>query len=251
MVQEVREIEKRERNVVVFNVPESTEEEEEERTKADWEKMKDIIIKELSCDDICPTKVVRIGKTGRHPKQMLVVFRSVEDCEQLLKKHREGPKLKNDVFVTRDRTFRQRQEAKLFREEREKEERNREGSGDPIQPLGGRGRGRGRPRGGGRGGRGGGRGRGSRAPDSNSRKRRNSDELANVTNMDEEAKRRRTGVGVGAATATTETTAAAAAATAAATRSPERVKPASDHQATPRSIPDSELGAVGGEEGNF
>ena len=54
MVQEVREIEKRERNVVVFNVPESTEEEEEERTKADWEKMKDII-KELSCDDICPT----------------------------------------------------------------------------------------------------------------------------------------------------------------------------------------------------
>ena len=103
----------------MFNVPESTEEEEEERTKADWEKMKDIIIKELSCDDICPTKVVRIGKTGRHPKQMLVVFRSVEDCEQLLKKHREGPKLKNDVFVTRDRTFRQRQEAKLFREEKE------------------------------------------------------------------------------------------------------------------------------------
>ena len=71
--------------------------------------------------------------------------------------------------------------------------------------------------------------------------------------MDEEAKRRRTGVVVGAATATTETAAAAAAAaaTAAATRSPERVKPASDHQATPRSIPDSELGAVGGEEGNF
>ena len=113
VVQEVREIERREKNIVVFNVPETTEGEEEDKAKADWEKIKEVF-KELSCDDISPNKVVRIGKTGRHPKQVLVIFRTVDECELVLKKHRKGPKLRNDVFLNRDRTFRQRQEARLF-----------------------------------------------------------------------------------------------------------------------------------------
>ena len=227
VVQEVREIEKREKNIVVFNVPESTEgEEEEERRKADYDKIKGIL-NELACDGIIPSKVIRIGKTGRHPKQILVIFRSVDECESVLKKSRDGPKLKNEVFLTRDRTFKQRQEAKQFREEKEKEENNQERNGELAQPRGG-GRGRGRSRGGR--GRGGGRG-GVRASDSGSRKRRNSDEPENLVNLDEESKRRRTGGGRGGGGGGTV---------------PEAIAT----ENTPSvSSPNSELGAVGGADG--
>ena len=220
VVQEVREIERRDKNIVVFNVPETTEGEEEERTKADGDKITEIL-KELTCDGISSSKVVRIGKTGRHPKQMLVIFKSVEECEQVLRKSREGPKLKNDVFLTRDRTFRQRQEAKRFREAKENEERNQEMSAEQPQPVGGRGRGRGRSRGGGGRGRG---GRGGRVTDSASRKRRNSGESETVTNVDEESKRRRTGAVTGLAA------------------------PVALGTATPAPSTSSELGAVGGAE---
>ena len=236
VVQEVREIEKRERNVVIFNVKEpmgeGVEEEEEDRK----EKIKEIF-KELSCDEIQPKKIVRIGKAGRFPRQILAVLSSSDECEKLVKKSRDGPKLKDEVFVTRDRTFRQRQEAKQFRLEKEKEERD----GDASQPGRGRGgRGRGRSRGGG----GGGRGRGGRGANStsSSRKRRNSGDPGNDEPNEEEAKRQKTVNrdmdGGGGATEVPE---------APDNLTPARIKPTSDHQATPLSVPDSALGAVGGE----
>ena len=225
VVQEVREIEKRERNVVIFNVkePMGEEEEKEEDRK---EKIKEIF-KELSCEAIQPQKIVRIGKAGRFPRQILAVLSSADECERLIKKSRDGPKLKDEVFVTRDRTFRQRQEAKQFRLEKEKEERE----GDASQPGRGRGgRGRGRSRGGG------GRGRGGRGANSisTSRKRRNSCDAGNAEPNEEEVKRQKTGGGTGGgggATAVSDN------------QSPARVKPTT-------SVPDCEMGAVGGEE-NF
>ena len=230
MVTEVREIEKRERNVVVFNVPERTEEEEEEGGgKLNAEKIEKIF-KELSCDDIRPTKVVRIGKAGRHPRQILVILRSSEEVERIMKKCRDGPKLTNEVFITRDRTYRQRQEAKLFRMEKEEEEKT--GISSQSGERGGA-RGRGRGRGGG--GRGRGRGRGGRGVESGSRKRRNSGDAETPSDADDEAKRRRMGGGGGEAAA-------------AATPTANRAKPTSEHSATPRTIPDCELGAVGGAE---
>ena len=246
MVQEVREIEKRERNVVVFNVPENSREGEEEEEKDDGgkanaDKIKEIF-DEISCGDICPTKTVRIGKAGRHPRQILVILRSTEEVERIIKKCREGPKLKDEVFITRDRTFKQRQEAKLFRLEREDEERN----GGPTQPGGGRGagRGRGRPRGRGGRGRGRGGGGGGRGLESSSRKRRNSDDADNPNDAEDESKRRKTRggeVGEGGGGVVKEKT-------------PDRAglpKPSSEHQPTPGSRPSSELGAVGGEEESF
>ena len=238
VVQEVREIERREKNIVVFNVAEPTEEEEEARNKADSEKISEIL-KELSCDDISPTRVVRIGKAGRHPKQLLVILRSVEECDKVMKKCREGGKLKDDNFITRDHMFKQRQEARLFRVEKEKEERN-ELSSQPGTVRGGA-RGRGRPRGGGRG-RG---GRGGRGADSASRKRRNSDETENPTDVDDESKRRRTGGGGGGGAA------AVAEAGTAMDKTPDHLnvpKPSSDHLPTPKPSAGSELGAVGGAE---
>ena len=232
VVQEVRELEKRERNIILFNVPEPAGEEEE--TEEDRREKINEIFKELACEEIKPVKLVRIGKAGRYPRQILTVIPTSIECEKILKRSRDGPKPKNDVFITRDRTFRQRQEAKLFRQEKENEERD----GNSTQTGRGRGgRGRGRPRGigGGRGGRG---GRGGQRGDSASasRKRRNSGET-----VDDETKRQRTGVesgaegGAGGINVTVSNT-------------PVRAGPTSEHQPTPRPPSVSELGAVGGEE---
>ena len=249
VVQEVREIKKRERNIVVFNVPEPTGEEEEEESNRD--KIKEIF-RELACEDIKPANAVRIGKVGRYPRQILTVLPSVDDCEKVMKKARDSPKLKDDIFITRDRTFKQRQEAKLFRMEKEKEERE----GNAAHPGRGRGgRGRGRARGGG----GGGRGRGSRGGRrgdslSASRKRRNSNHSEQAGDAEDEAKRQKTGTGMGGGggeAAAVTATQGSSDTVAVASQTPDRVKPTSEHQATPRSIPDSELGAVGGEEENF
>ena len=191
----------------------------------------------MSCDGINPVRIVRIGKAGRHPRQILIVLRSGDECERILKKCRDGPKLRDDVFIMRDRTFKQRQEAKLFRIEKEKEEKNGE-QPQPGSVRGGGGRGRGRPRG--RGGRG---GRGGRFPDSASRKRRNSDDTENSNDVDE-SKRQRTGGGGGT------TARGGASATATTDRTPENsrtTKPSSDHIPTPGPLPATELGAVGGE----
>ena len=222
VVQEVREIEKREKNFIIFNVQEpagGVEEEEEGRR----DKVKEIF-KELSCEEITPKELIRIGKAGKYPRQILTVLHSADECEKILKKCRAGQRLKNEVFITRDRTFKQRQEAKLFRMEKEKEEMN----DDVTQPGRGRGgRGRGRPRGGG-GGRGGGRGRRLDST-STSRKRRNSGDAENAAVTEDEVKRQRMGGGAKGGGAGAEA--------------------AETNQAT-QSTPSSELGAVGGDK-NF
>ena len=223
VAKEVREMERREKNVVIFNVPEPKEGEEDETKAENSEKIRKIF-QELGLEGIQPVEARRFGKTGKYPRKILATLRTREECEKTVKGSRESPALANGVFLTPDRTFNERQEDKLFRLEKEKEE---EGT---AQPERGRGRGRGRPRGRGNFGR----GRGSRAAGSESRKRRNSREDAN-DNDDDESKRRRTGnqegldggaVGGG--------------------EDPTGAKNITPDIATPRSVPDSQLGAVGG-----
>ena len=113
VAKEVREIEKRERNVVIFNIPDSKEEVEEDREKADMREVESVF-KELGLETIQPKNIDRIGKLGgRYPQQIRVVLRTVDDCETILKKCRDGTMLKNNVFITRDRTFNQRQEGQV------------------------------------------------------------------------------------------------------------------------------------------
>ena len=254
VVREVREIEKRVKNIILFNVPESKEKEEEDRRKVDGESV-ELVFRELGLEDIRPANMARIGKPGgRFPQQILVTLESEGECERVMKKWKEGVTLKDGVFITRDRTFNQRQEAKMTRLEREKEEH---GGGEAEQGgetggrggrggggRGGGGRGRGRPRGrggvsrGGRGGRG----------ESGSRKRRNSGEGSKDHDKEDESKRQRTergGGGGGGGVAG----GGDASEQAGGTRTPEPakvIKPSSDRPATPRHIPDSQLGAVGG-----
>ena len=127
VAKEVREMEKRERNIVVFNVPESTEKEEEDRRKDNLRRTEEIL-KELGFADSRPKNLMRIGKTGRFPQQIRVTLQKVKECERVVRTCRDGPTLTNGVFVTRDRTFNQRQEAKLFRIEKE-EDGEEEGRG--------------------------------------------------------------------------------------------------------------------------
>ena len=249
VAKEVREMEKRERNLVIFNIPDSKEEVEEDREKADLREVESVF-KELGLENIQPKNIGRIGKIGgRYPQQIRVILRTVDECESILKKCRDGTMLKNNVFITRDRTFNQRQEAKLFR--------LGEDNGEIGQPEGGKGggggRGRGRPRGsggrgsggrggGGRGGggRGGGRGRGGggrggRVNDQEKRKRGGSDD-------EEESKRQRRAENSGEGVGHTGQSG---------TPDQNRTRPTPEHPPTPRQIPIPELGAVGGTDESF
>ena len=121
-----------------------------------------------------PVNVVRVGINGRFPKKVLVILRTNRECEQVMQ-NAEKTTLPDNIWISRDRTWNQREEARLLREEKEKEE-NQEASQ------------RGRPRGAGKGpGRPKGTAVGSvRGRGSGSRKRRMSGE-------EEEVKWRRTG----------------------------------------------------------
>ena len=259
VVKEVREVEKRVKNIVIFNVPVSKEE-EKDREKEDVGKV-EMVLKELGFEAIRPKSIGRIGKAGgKFPQQILVTLQTVDECEGIMKKYGEGVTLKDKVFITRDRTFNQRQEAKLFRSEQPE---NRMVS---QSEAGGRGRSRGRPRGSGAGGKGvGGRGAGGKGAgggrgggrggggakgkdlESRDRKRNLSDE-----SDEEEAKRQRTGEkegGGGEAREEGETPSTSS--VPASTPQRNTTRPTGDHLATPRLVPDSELGAVGGGTASF
>ena len=225
VAREVREMEKREKNLVLFNVPEPTNVEEEDRKKMDTETII-AIFEKLGFQGLRPAKFVRMGTAGKYPRKILTTLTTADECVQVVRKGREMTSLDNGIFITGDRTYNQRQEARLFRMEKENEERggpaviaNGGGGG-----RGGRGRGRPRGRGTGRGGRG---GRGQRDADVDSRKRRNSNDRPNESD-DDESKRRRTGEG-----------------------DTQSVNQPSQSAAKATAAPSLELGAVGGSESDF
>ena len=181
VVRELREMEKNDRNLVIANIPESLAEEAEVRKRED-EKKVCAVFSELNYEQIKPANVICVGFGGRYLKKILVIFRTKEDKEKILESA-EKTTLSNNVWLARSRTWNQREEARLFREEKRKEEE--EGVVTQTQ--------RGRPRGSGKGpGRpkksvgGSVRGRGSRQEESLSRKRR-------ISGENDEAKWRRTG----------------------------------------------------------
>ena len=164
IIRELREIESREKNVIFSNIPESGSQSPENRMQEDMEKIMNIM-EALHINDITPIKVIRVGKKGNYPRKLLVITNSTNDCEKILEKA-ETITLDNNVFISRDRTFNQREEARLYKEEKDKSEQPK----DPS--ISNRGRSRGRSV------RGRGRGRGvSRDP---GRPEQPNDELRNI-----------------------------------------------------------------------
>ena len=189
VVREIRLIEKSDTNFMVWNIPESTEEAADARKKHDENKVKDVL-KEMNMEQVGMKNVVRSGmKGGRFPRKIKVILMSKEDCNKVMDAS-ESASLSNNVRITRDMTYNQRQEARLFR--LEKEEEGAEGgtstSSVATQDGAGRGRGKGKGRPVGRP-RGSGKGRGGRT---DSRKRSLSgDEPGRAEVEDEENKRRK------------------------------------------------------------
>ena len=141
IIRELKDLEKKGRNFIIANLPESLEEDDEERKKEDLKQVRDVL-SSLKLEDIEPVNVTRVGFSGRYPKKVQVILRTTEECEKVLI-CAEKTILQNEVWIARDRTWNQREEARLFRAEKEKEENQL--STDGVAP------GRGRPRGKGKG----------------------------------------------------------------------------------------------------
>lgn len=114
VVKEVREIEKTDKNFLVWNIPESTKEAAEDRKKFDENKVRDVL-KELKMEELALKNMVQVGfKGGRYPRKILVIMETKKDCIKVLESS-ELAKLTNDVRITRAKTWNQRQEARLLR----------------------------------------------------------------------------------------------------------------------------------------
>ena len=199
VVREVREIEKRDKNFMIWNIPESTEETDEERKKHDEGKVIGVL-RELKMEDVSIKDMARMGeKGGRFPRKIRVIVTSADDCKRVLQKSESG-QLSNDVRLSRDKTFNERQEARLFWLEKDESQKDgfpaadtqgggvRGGRGGGVGGSRGRSRGRGPGRRGGRG------GSARGAVRTESRKRRNSGgDVAQPETEDDENKRRRVG----------------------------------------------------------
>ena len=143
VVREIQEIGKREKNLIFCKIPEVSTEDTEEGRRKDVETI-DGFLRELGAEEVKPVKVLRVGERGQLPRRILVKFDSVADCEKVLHNSWEI-ELPDEAFVTKDRTYNQRQEARRYRLEREREEKD--GAAPQGRGRGGK-RGPGRPRGG-------------------------------------------------------------------------------------------------------
>ena len=197
VVKEVREIERKEKNFVIWNVPESKEEAAEDRKKHDEGKVKDIL-KELKTEDVEIKNVIRVGKGGRYPGGILVITKTIKDCNMVMQSN-ELVQLANDVRIVPDKTFNQREEARQFRLEKAQQEQENPQLTTSTQGGGGRGRRPGRPKGSGRGGGGGrgqstgkgGRGGGGGSRDDSRKRGRSGEDRREQDADDEESKRRK------------------------------------------------------------
>ena len=119
---EVREMGgKREKKVVIFNAPESTEQRRTTTRKRliwnkPWKSLRSSASKEfdrlaLSGPRRDPAETPQRPRSSSDP----AAFQTAEERERIVKKGWDGPALKNGVYITRDRTYNQRKEARKRR----------------------------------------------------------------------------------------------------------------------------------------
>ena len=269
VVKEVREIERKEKNLVIWNVPESKEEAAEDRKKYDEGKVRDIL-KELKTEDAEIKNVIRVGRGGRFPSGILVITKTIKDCKKIMQSS-EVVQLSNDVRIVPDKTFNQREEARQFRLEKAKQGQEDALPNTSTQEGGVRGRGPGRPKGSGRGGgRGGGRsttttgrGGGGKGLRDDSRKRgRSGDDRREQEVDDDENKRRKLTLpessrepevnpeGESSSSSSSGPIESAAAAAAATPTRPPPLRSAGERPGTPQPVMRL-AAAVDNEDGNF
>ena len=178
IIRELKDLGKKEKNFIIANLPESLAEAAEERKKEDEKRVRDVLTA-LTLENIEPINVARVGFSGRYPKKVQVILRTVEESERVLL-NAEKTTLPNEVWISRDRTWNQREEARLFRAEKGNQENSQASEG--VAPQ------RGRPRGNGKG-----PGRPKGAPTGSGRGRGSTSRKRQLSGDEEENKWRRTG----------------------------------------------------------
>ena len=73
---------------MICNLPESSKEDAMERKRED-EKRVDDVFKELKMEQIKPINVIRVGNSGRFPKKLLVIVRTTDESEKILRSAEE------------------------------------------------------------------------------------------------------------------------------------------------------------------
>lgn len=116
-IEEIEEIQRREKNLVIYNIPESSQEQTEERVHEDVNKCKKLIQDDLQVGGVSFTKVIRIGKKeqGRN-RPILLKMENKEDKWRALSKaknlkHSQDPVTKK-IGISPDLTRNQREESK-------------------------------------------------------------------------------------------------------------------------------------------
>lgn len=122
-VKEIAEREEKKRNVIIFNVEESTSVVSEERVKHDEEYVTDLL-KATKCDKLTVKKVFRLGPKADNDRPMKVIFDTEASRTTLLKscRHLKGNEKYNGVNVSKDLTFLERKERKSLDMERKRKQ---------------------------------------------------------------------------------------------------------------------------------
>ena len=120
MVRELRDIENSRKNLMICNMPESSKEDPNERKKEDEKKVGEIF-QQLKAENVKPRNVIRVGHRGKYPKKLLVILSHEEESEKILA-NAEDTTLPDDIWISRDRTFNQREGARIFHAEKKEQE---------------------------------------------------------------------------------------------------------------------------------
>ncbi len=129
VIKEIKEQDERKRNIVLFNLPESTTGDINDKAKHDKEEMKQLAKQckvQISKDEM--TRAVRLGKKqGDKPRPLLIeLSKSSEDKKKMLFKNlrllKDAPEKFKRVSVQNDLTEKQRKREKELREEAKKNE---------------------------------------------------------------------------------------------------------------------------------
>jgi hypothetical protein len=122
---EQREVDRRKKNLIIWNLKESTKLEIAEKKEEDLESAKTLLRKLVPLEDDEVIEPVRLGKAqiGNRPRLLKITMKSEEKKREVLKKAPElnrGVQADKRVYVNPDHTQKQRDEHKSLKEEKKR-----------------------------------------------------------------------------------------------------------------------------------
>ncbi|KAK5641588.1 hypothetical protein RI129_010135 [Pyrocoelia pectoralis] len=100
IIEEINERQKRSFNVMLYNIPESAKPHVEDRAKDDFDSLKAILAPLGNFTE--PRRIIRVGKTGRSPRPMKIIYPDQELAKNILRSNKNQPQ--NSLRFRADRT---------------------------------------------------------------------------------------------------------------------------------------------------